>query len=252
MRNVVRMDLPDPGPAYFKDKTKLIKRKRKSVTKGNEAHRLWKQARGTLAMIAAIDTLSAMNSGLPWCMYCEADTATALKKARRLAIIDHWEPIKEAPERAFDWENHFLACQRCNGFFKLADFPRDPATRKPLLIHLVDDPMDLHLEYEPTNGTLIPRSPKGTKTLQFFQLRDFDGSRYGVWSAIIEHLRKYDAAVRAGDAAKVAMLRDYIVHSRHRSVVQLLVTIALGPHGGALTAPDMPALVTAHGVDTWL
>lgn len=253
MRQVARVTLPAPGPTYFAEKTKLIVRKRKVTTKRKEARRLWKQAHGTLAMKAAVGALLQMNSKLPWCMYCEAETATTLKKGQRLAIVDHWEPIKEAPQRAFDWDNHFLACQRCNGFFKHSAFPRDAAGNS-LLIHLVNDVVDDHLEYEPSNGKFVAKvgSNKGNTTLDFFQLRDFDGSRYSVWTAVIEHIREYDRAIATGDQNRADMVRMYVSESRHRSVVHRLVTIAGGPHGGALTAPDIPALVVTHGVASWL
>lgn len=251
MRNVERLDLPEPGPTYFAEKTKLILKKRTLSSRCKEARRLWKQAGGRQAMIAAVDTLVKMNSALPWCMYCEADRASAVKKGKRSGTVDHWIPIKESPEKTFEWENHFLACSICNSLFKGSEFPR-AANGDPLVIHLVDDPVDDHLEFEPSNGALVGTSPKGQSTIQFFHLTDLNGSRYDVWTVIIAHIGEYDAAHAAGDHARMATIREFVRSSRHRSVVNRLLSIALGPNGAALTSPNFPALLVLHGVAAWL
>ncbi len=253
MRQIIRLPLPKRTANLYQRWTVSIQRKRKPSTRKAEADRLWNQARGTKAMMGAVLVLRKMNNNLQTCMYCEHDTATALKDGKWRAIIEHWEPRAEAPERAFDWDNHFLSCHRCNTFFKGSDFPRDPSGA-PLLLNPVDDDPELHLEYEPSNGAFAPLggSPKGDKTIRFFDLQQFDGSRVSVWEAVIEHLRKYDRALKRGDRVRADRLRAFVVESCHRSVIMRLVQVARGAYGDVLTAPDFPALVTAHAVETWL
>lgn len=253
MRQIIRLPLPKRTANLYQRWTLSIQRKRKPSTRKAEADRLWNQARGTKAMMGAVLVLRKMNNNLQTCMYCEHDTATALKDGKWRAIIEHWEPRAAAPERAFDWSNHFLSCHRCNTFFKGSDFPRD-RSGAPLLLNPVDDDPELHLEYEPSNGSFAPRggSPKGNKTIDFFDLAYFDGSRVGVWEAVIVNLRKYDRAIRRGDTKRAEIRKTFIANSRHRSVVLRLLNTARGPHGDALTARGFPALVAAHAVETWL
>ncbi len=92
----------------------------------------------------------------------------------------------------------------------------------------------------------------GKKTIEFFDLKQFDGSRVSVWEAVITHIQKYDQAVQARDTAKAAKRRAFVVESCHRTVIMRLLQISQGPHGEALTAPGFPALVTKHAVGTWL
>jgi uncharacterized protein (TIGR02646 family) len=253
MRRFTRQPLPLHTTLYFKKWTTQIKRKRKPHTKKLEADRLWTQARDTKAVKGALTVLRTMNNNLQTCMYCEHDTATALKDNKWRAIIEHWEPRAEAPERAFDWNNHFLSCHRCNTFLKGSDFPRDPSGA-PLLIHPVNDDPAHHLEYEPSNGAFAPQgnSPMGQKTIEFFDLKQFNRSRAGVWKVVIEFIREYDKAVHANDTAMAAMTKAFVVESDHRTVIMRLLQISQGPHGAALTAPGFPALVTKHAVGTWL
>lgn len=252
MRRFVRPVLDPAVRPYYLKWTRSITRKRTARGRSVEAHRLWKQVRSTRVMEAVVAQLRVMNAHLTMCMYCEHDRATACKNGKWRAIIEHWEPIAEAPHRAFDWKNHFLSCHRCNSLLKGRDFPRDPSGQ-PLLIHPVDDNPALHLRFVPSNGEFKPQnnSEKGDTTIQFFQLWEFDKSRRGVWDALVKGLRAFHEAHLRGDVLVADAIRRDILGHDHRSLLGYLVEIARGPSGDLLTAPDIPGIVALHGVDAW-
>jgi hypothetical protein len=253
MRHFVRPSLPQASQAYFDAKTRKIKAKRKAQTRKAEADRLWKHGRSTKAVMGAVDTLRTMNSLLSHCMYCEHDHATAFKDNKWRSIIEHWEPVVEAPHRTFDWNNHFLACNRCNSMIKHDEFPRD-ANNNPLLLHPVNDNPTGHLELLPSTGELraLNGSVKGRKTVDFFQLDDFSSSRASVWEASIRFLIAYDKHVSSGAQQQADLAKKHLLHQGHRSVVAHLVNVAAGPNGAVLTDPAIPTIIQNHGVAQWL
>lgn len=252
MRQLSRAPLGTHAQRYYQKWTKKIKLKRLSKRRAEEAHRLWDQGRSTVAVHDAVALLRQMNNELNTCMYCEHDRATAFKNGTWRAIIEHWEPIDRAPLRAFDWDNHFLSCHRCNSFLKETDFPID-AAGQPLLLHPVNDNPSVHLELEPSNGKLKARngSVKGDTTVTFFQLDEFNKSRRAVWDFLIKELQGYDRAIAGGDSTRADAIKCDILGCDHRSLLGFLVDIALGPSGPVLTTPDIPDIVRRHNVGSW-
>ena len=94
-------------------------------------------------------------------MYCEGSQGTD---------IDHFEPRSRNPEQAFVWDNYLLACSHCNSTEKREQFPVDEEGQ-PLLIDPTDgddDPRD-HLALS-LQGRWVPRTRKGTETLEVLGL----------------------------------------------------------------------------------
>lgn len=252
MRQYTRPDLHKHTTNYFAQKTNHIKRKRKFERKVAEAKRLWDNHKSTSARTECIAKLRQMNSDLMHCMYCEHDQAIVTKNGKQVAIVDHWQPRAKAPERTFDWTNHFLACHRCNTDLKGEDFPTD-SSGQPLLIHPVNDnPLD-ELEYQPSSGDFKELTPKGKETIDKFRLNDFSAMRKQVWNALLESLREYDAAQVQGDTIRAHEIKaSWLNLKDFRSILHYFVKIALGPSGTHLTGPDIPDIVKRHNpVATW-
>ena len=249
MRQYTRPTLNAHSNKYFTTWTKSIKRKRSQVTKTKRAKHLWDNHLNTKARRNAVEQLREMNGNIMNCMYCEHDKAIVIKKdgvtkkRTEHAIVDHWQPKTKAPERTFDWANHFLACYRCNTSLKGNEFPLD-STGQALLIHPVDDnPLD-NLEYNPSSGEFAPVTPKGDKTIEVFQLEEFSAMRKLVWAGLLESLREYDSALVQGDAVRADEVKNqWLKLEDFRSLLNYLVKIALGPSGNILTGPDIPDIV---------
>lgn len=252
MRQYIRPALDAKTIKAFAKWTKSIKRKRKPETKKAEATRLWENHRATKARERSLNTLFSMNGDSTRCMYCEHDQALVHKNGKRVGIVDHWEPQQRAPERTFDWTNHFLACKRCNSDLKSAEFPCD-LLGQPLLLHPVDDNPLHDVEYEPSTGDFKQVTPKGGETIKLFQLNDFSALRKSTWKALIGSLREYDAAIGCGDVRKAdEVKRDWLSLEDFRSILNYLVKIALGPSGHILTDPDIPDIVRRRDpLKTW-
>ena len=62
-----------------------------------------------------LDVLWAMSCGK--CFYCEGKLSGARRE------VDHHVAVVDVPEKAFDWDNLYLACDNCNG--KLRSIPND-------------------------------------------------------------------------------------------------------------------------------
>lgn len=87
-------------------------------------------------------------------MYCGDSFATD---------IDHHEPIKRNPLRAFDWLNHLLACSRCNSHYKGEQFPVDERGEPLLIDPTAEDPFD-HLTLALSTGVFTALTRKGEVT----------------------------------------------------------------------------------------
>jgi uncharacterized protein (TIGR02646 family) len=114
--------------------------------------------------------------GVEICVYCENNEATD---------IEHIYPKKLYPEKAFNWENYVLACNKCNSHHKSDKFkifnPKDSATVEDITLprgtysqptnddalfinQRIDDPLDL-IELDLLNQTFVfvERSQQGTR-----------------------------------------------------------------------------------------
>ncbi|MEV5573969.1 HNH endonuclease [Spirillospora sp. NPDC052269] len=101
-----------------------------------------------------------MAAGLGQCMYCGESRGTS---------VDHFEPITRAPQRAFDWLNHLLACSHCNSNEKREQYPCDASGCCLLVDPSQQDPRD-HLWLRLTTGCYEPRSVTGAETIKVFGL----------------------------------------------------------------------------------
>jgi uncharacterized protein (TIGR02646 family) len=252
MRQYTRPDLNKRTVDYFTKATTRIKRKRKFQTKVAEAKRLWDNHKCTSARIESVAKLLKMNGELMHCMYCEHDQAIVMKNGKQLAIVDHWQPRSNAPERTFDWTNHFLACKRCNMDLKGADFPTDSAGQ-PLLIHPVNDNPLNELEYHPSSGDFKELTAKGKETIDKFQLNDFSDRRKLVWNFLLVSLREYDTATTQGDTIRANDIKaNWLKLQDFRSILHYFVKIALSPSGDYLTGPGIPDIIRRHDpIATW-
>ncbi|MGW4650582.1 HNH endonuclease [Kitasatospora sp. NPDC004289] len=93
-------------------------------------------------------------------MYCEDNLGTD---------IDHFQPIAVAPERAFDWPNHLLACSHCNSNQKRDEYPCDPDGNALLVDPSREDPAE-HLTLLLASGEYQPESRRGAETIRVFDL----------------------------------------------------------------------------------
>ncbi|MFF5260487.1 HNH endonuclease [Actinomadura viridis] len=125
---------------------------------GGRARKAWKAADADRGRVREL--LAAMAPGIERCMYCGDSLGTS---------IDHFEPLKEAPLRAFDWLNHLLACSLCNSNEKRDRFPR-AADGTPLLIDpSQDDPYE-HIRLVLATGHYRWRTDRGASTVEVFGL----------------------------------------------------------------------------------
>ncbi|WP_184754233.1 HNH endonuclease [Streptosporangium album] len=129
------------------------------------ARAAWKSAGAVRVRLAG--HLNAMATGIRRCMYCGDGLGTD---------IDHFEPLAEAPLRAFDWPNHLLACSHCNSHQKRELFPRDEDGRPMLVDPSAEDPYG-HLELVLSTGTYEALTVRGDATIKVFGLNRSDLER---------------------------------------------------------------------------
>lgn len=135
-----------------------------------------------------VATLEAMSAHK--CFYCEQSTK------ENGSEVDHYIEVAEAPERAFEWANLYLACPGCNH--------KEPNTSIPCAACL--DPCDPgvrpeeHLNFDGDLVRANADSPRGRQTIQKYRLdrRELDLKR-------CRQLRQFDAA---RDAIKNKMIAD--------------------------------------------
>ena len=137
MRRITRLPLSKLVTSY-------LVRQQKRVDQGNDVWRRWKYARSTGSMQQVAATLRKMAGKRERCMYCQDSRATQ---------IDHFWPLSNYRDRAFQWENMLHACDGCNRR-KLHRFDLD-TNGQPLLIDPTTiDPWD-HLFFDPATGRAI-------------------------------------------------------------------------------------------------
>ncbi|MEV4289081.1 HNH endonuclease [Nonomuraea bangladeshensis] len=144
---------------------KLLKRtdRLKKAGAGPEsARRSWRGAHAEKEQLRS--ALRRMSAAIERCMYCGDSRGTD---------IDHFEPIKSAPLRTFDWMNHLLACSSCNSNSKREAYPVDDAGTPLLIDPTVEDPFE-HLRLILSTGTYRWTTPKGQATIEVFQLNRAD------------------------------------------------------------------------------
>lgn len=150
---LVRPDLPPDLARDLKDRELAT-----ANSSGAAVRTKWRGARATRSSLLAHLTLMA--AGLGQCMYCGESRGTS---------IDHFEPIARAPQRAFDWLNHLLACSHCNSNEKREQYPCDASGCCMLVDPSMQDPRD-HLWLRLTTGCYEPRTEIGSETIRVFGL----------------------------------------------------------------------------------
>lgn len=131
------------------------------TTKGGtsaDAREEWKKA--TTPKKHVRELLQKMAFGVQRCMYCEDSLGTD---------IDHFQPIAQAPARAFVWSNHLLSCSHCNSNEKRDEYPCDPAGNCLLVDPTAEDPA-VHLGLLLASGLYQARTVKGEETIRVFGL----------------------------------------------------------------------------------
>lgn len=167
-----------------------------------EAKRVWPGARDTIAFQSIQDHLKRMNGDEHHCMYCDHNEARH---------IDHFHPKSRYPERAFRWDNYFLACDVCNGT-KLDQFPLDPQG-KPLLVNSAEEDPHPELPYSLSTGKYdeLAATNRGKACIQTFELNrpHLERARQRAWRAVQRTLDDFVSREAEGDIPAVeAALSD--------------------------------------------
>lgn len=249
MRQYIRPQLNSKSQKSFDKWTIKIQAHTKPQ---KEASRLWRQARKTKSVRNAEKQLRVMNGNRRHCMYCEHDEGTN---------IDHWKPIAKESNGAFNWDNMFLSCSRCNTMLKADKFPLD-TKGDPLLINLVmDDPIK-NIVFTPSTGSLYSNigNSKGQVTVELFRLSDFDKPRKERYHQICIYLRDMEkhaqpcCCKKRNSCTKCKMAKDEIFHPEmdFHSLLSYIVHIGTGPNAVHLLGQDIVDVIIKYNVKDWL
>ncbi|MFD8559937.1 hypothetical protein ACWDOR_25570 [Streptosporangium canum] len=201
------------------------------------ARRRWKNAIDDRSALRA--RLQPMAAGIERCMYCGDSLGTA---------IDHFEPIKLAPLRAFDWLNHFLACDYCNSNAKRAEYPCDPLTGECLLVDpSVEDPHD-HLQLLLGTGRYRARTPKGKATIRTFRLDrwQLERARQDGLQRCQDMLRGYARSLTRGEHQRAHGQAQALLRQPHADVLYAMVRALDSPGISTLIDGDIIEILRTH------
>jgi hypothetical protein len=164
----------------------------------DQARRAWSNADVLRRRLR--EALETMAPGLKRCMYCGDSEGSS---------IDHFEPLRIAPLKAFAWVNHLLACTHCNSNYKRDRFPVDPDGHCLLVDPTREEPAD-HLLLILRTGEYQPRSAKGQATIEVFGLgrQSLEQGRARAFVRCRSMLRDIAALLDAGDAESAAEVAD--------------------------------------------
>jgi HNH endonuclease len=178
--------------------------------------------------------LQRMAPGIERCMYCGDSFGTD---------IDHHEPLKRAPLRAFDWLNHLLACSHCNSHRKRERFPVDEHGRALLIDPSAEDPFD-HLVLSLSAGEYRGLTEKGRQTIDVCGLNRFAlaRARQNVYRLVVLCLRNLPGALRGEGPYEAAELLQMIREQPCADVCQSMLRQARQP-GAATIFADVPDLL---------
>ncbi|MEV4379483.1 HNH endonuclease [Streptosporangium sp. NPDC049644] len=188
MIRIHRVTLPSHLADQLRDRAGKL---RESQADCPAARAAWKSAATTRTRLT--EQLTTMAAGIRRCMYCGDGLGTD---------IDHFEPLAEAPLRAFDWPNHLLACSHCNSHQKRELFPRDGDGRPLLVDPSAEDPYE-HLELVLSTGTYEALTARGDATIKVFGLNrgDLKRGRAAAFIRTVSMLRDH-ARLRRSDAGE--------------------------------------------------
>jgi hypothetical protein len=151
-------------------------------------------------------------------MYCEDSAGTA---------IDHHCPIASDAGLAYTWPNYFLACSYCNSNEKREQYPTDEDGVRLLVNPCEDDPAD-HLDFSPSTGDFVPRTPQGEASRDVFGLnrpilsRGRENAVLVVQRLIVDYARLREE----GEDDNAARVLETIVEYPFATVAAWLRTVA--------------------------
>lgn len=172
----------------------------------------WKIAQAPKRHIQRL--LTQMAHGVKRCMYCEDNLGTD---------IDHFQPIKEAPLRAFDWLNHLLACSNCNSNIKRDQYPCDSDGYCLLIDPSSDDPAD-HLTLLLSSGIYKAKTDKGVATVEVFGLNrdDLVQGRKAAFVKARSTLRDWHRQLQAGELGEAEIIAKALRESPFAGVMRAM------------------------------
>ena len=147
------------------------------------------------------------------CCYCEGRITDV-----SYGHIEHRQPKARFPNKAFDWDNLHLACQKCNT--KKGD---KWSKTDPILDAVVDRPVEKHLTYR-TGALGMFRSPiseRGGTTVEHTDLnRDgLPATRVRIYLAVLQAIRELKANLKAPDAGIVRQELEAKKEEEYGSVI---------------------------------
>lgn len=253
MRRYRRPPLSPATTATLARWTQTIRRARTPTTRLQRALKLWEEKRRLIGFQEVRERLVEMNAGLYHCMYCESDRGAVRKHGTLHATIEHWYPKRLDPLKTFDWNNLFLSCGTCNTTLKGENFPLDPHTGQPQLLHPVDDDPLQEIWLSPSTGayTALPSS-RGETTIRFFHLDQLDKQRRGVLEAYKVFILRYDQALQAADPSTAAEVKEILLALPFRGVLVRIFAMAQDPAQHILIGGPVATAISTHAMWTWV
>ena len=96
--------------------------------------------------------LGSRSSGLCW--YCERRCQRDAESSTRAPTVDHFRPLSQFPELAYDWSNWVFSCYRCNSENKRGRWPAlgyvDPCA------DVEGERPERYLDYDALTGEIVP------------------------------------------------------------------------------------------------
>jgi hypothetical protein len=231
---LVRPPLPGELTGRLRDHTDHL---RSRSANGATARHRWRNATADRSALRTL--LQPMAAGIERCMYCGDSLGTA---------IDHFEPIVLAPLRAFDWLNHFLACDYCNSNAKRAEYPCDPLTGECLLVDpSSEDPYD-HLRLILRTGRYRARTPKGEATIRTFRLDrwQLERARQDGFQRCQDMLRGYARSLTLGEHQRARGQAQALLRQPHADVLYAMVRALNSPGVAAILDGDIIEILRAR------
>ena len=188
--------------------------------------------------------LESMTRGAVRCMYCDDSRGTD---------IDHFQPLENAPLRAFEWSNHLLACSYCNSNAKRSQYPVNGDGVCLLVDPSAEDPAN-HLRLLLKSGLYDPvdKSAKGEETIRVFGLNrpDLVKGRLDAFFRACSNMRDWHGLHQDADPL-ADRLAQALLDSPFIDVVHAMTRLEPGVEAtvvGQATVPALDAWRTAHSL----
>lgn len=112
---------------------------------GRPTDSYWREFRAALGL---------RSNGLCW--YCERQCQAASGLGGRSASVDHFRPLSQFPELAYEWTNWIFSCYRCNSENKMDKWPAlgyvDPGAGDER------ERPERYFDYDAVTGEVVPKS----------------------------------------------------------------------------------------------